>query len=255
MVRAILSVMLGAGCLLLVLELGRRLGKSRDDSPGGHTVSAAIFGLMGLLVAFTFSGAATRFDQRRQLIVEETNNIGTAYLRVDVFPAAVQPMVRDDFRAYVDARLAVYQALAEGNNGLTEKNQATEEQARAVAALQRKLWNACVANLPASDPAAKSLLLSSLNAMFDIATTRTFALEVHPPGAIYLMLVVLVVAATLLAGLEMSGSRVHNWMHRVLYALILSMALYVIADLEYPRLGVIRVDKADHVLLDLRRSM
>ena len=61
-----------------------------------------------LLVAFTFSGAAARFDTRRQLIVEETNAIGTASLRLDLLPAAVQPPLRAHFRQYVAARLEVY---------------------------------------------------------------------------------------------------------------------------------------------------
>ena len=61
---------------------------------------------MGLLIAFTFSGAATRFDGRRQLIGEEANAIGTAYLRMDLLPQAAQPALREDFRNYVDARLS-----------------------------------------------------------------------------------------------------------------------------------------------------
>jgi hypothetical protein len=82
--------------------------------------------LLGLLLAFTFSGAGARFDGRRHLIVEETNAIGTAYLRRDMLPAGAQPALRENFRRYVDARLHVYrklldmaaakEALAKANN-------------------------------------------------------------------------------------------------------------------------------------------
>src|SRR4029450_9724606 len=61
--------------------------------------------------ADTFSGAAARFDARRQLIVEEANAIGTAYLRLDMLPEKDQPALRDTFRKYVDARLPAYQKL------------------------------------------------------------------------------------------------------------------------------------------------
>ena len=79
--------------ILLFLEVGRRIGIRRitNDTEGARAgtgaVEGAVFGLLGLLIAFTFSGAASRFDTRRQLIVEETNVIGTAYLRLDLLPS------------------------------------------------------------------------------------------------------------------------------------------------------------------------
>jgi hypothetical protein len=77
----------------------------------GAVVNGAVFGLLGLLVAFTFSGAANRFDTRRQLVVEETHAIGTAYLRLDVLPATAQPALRARIREYLDSRLAAYRAM------------------------------------------------------------------------------------------------------------------------------------------------
>src|SRR5437870_4214168 len=90
--------------MLLFLEIGRRIGlrhKAKGLAVGGAghgAVEGAVFALMGLLIAFTFSGAADRFNTRRQLIVEETNAIGTAYLRLDLLPASAQPKLREDFR-------------------------------------------------------------------------------------------------------------------------------------------------------------
>ena len=110
----ILGLLLG---MLLFLEVGRRIGlRQRAKAAGGAVagsgaVEGAIFALLGLLVAFTFSGAAARFDTRRQLIVEETNAIGTAYLRLDLLPAEVQPTLRERFRQYLAARLEVYRKL------------------------------------------------------------------------------------------------------------------------------------------------
>jgi len=102
--------------LLGMIELGRRLGISKRTrhgtvSEGLGAVEGAVFGLLGLLIAFTFSGAASRFDSRRGLIVEEANDIGTAWLRIDVLPTEAQPALRDKFREYTDARIAVYRAF------------------------------------------------------------------------------------------------------------------------------------------------
>ena len=85
-----------------------------DKSDAGlNALDGAVFALMGLLIAFTFSGAASRFEVRRALIVQETNDIGTAYLRLDLLPADAQPALRQDFRDYVDARLKFYASLTD----------------------------------------------------------------------------------------------------------------------------------------------
>ena len=78
---------------------------------GSGAMEGAVFALLGLLVAFTFSGAAARFDTRRQLIVEETNAIGTAYVRLDLLPADAQPTLRARFRQSLATRLEAYRKL------------------------------------------------------------------------------------------------------------------------------------------------
>ena len=102
------------GGMLILTELGRRIGAARlaRDSEGlakgVGVVEGAVFGLLGLLLAFTFSGAAARFEARRHLVTEEANAIGTAYLRVDLLPADAQPEIRDLFRRYVDLRASAF---------------------------------------------------------------------------------------------------------------------------------------------------
>src|SRR5262245_44988613 len=103
--------------MLACLEVGRRYGlKHERDEPekataGKKIIEGAFFGLLSLLVAFSFSGAVSRFDHRRELIVNEANDIGTAYLRVDLLAPEVQPQMRDLFRAYLDARVSMFPAL------------------------------------------------------------------------------------------------------------------------------------------------
>ena len=243
----VLSFVGEVGGLWVLLEAGRRLGKRPREKSGLSTIDGAVFGLMGLLIAFSFSGAAARFDMHRQLIVQEANAIGSAYFRVDLLPEKDQPAVREDFRQYVDARLAYYRDLS-------NDEKAEQDDARATA-LQNKIWHECVTALSASDTAARSLTFSALNQMIDITTTRAVALETHPPVAIYLTLVVLVIGSTLLAGYQMGAQPKRNWTYMVLYSVILALSMSLIEDLEYPRAGLIRVDASDHVLMDLRQTM
>jgi hypothetical protein len=149
---------------------------------GTGVVEGAVFALVGVLIAFSFSGAASRFDHRRDLIVQETNMIGTAYLRLDLLPADARADVQADFRHYVDARLNAYRPLPDTQAALAEVDSA--------AALQRGIWEKAVAAGQAAGaaPDAVKLLLPALNDMIEITTTRTLAAQLHPPLAIYLML-------------------------------------------------------------------
>jgi len=252
------ALLLGLGLfagMLIFLEIGRRIGSRRlakdleKSSVGIGAVDGAVFGLLGLLIAFTFSGAASRFDTRRQLIVEETNDIGTAYLRLDLLPADAQPAVRESFRRYVDARLEYYRKLAD---------RAVAEQERAKATkLQEEIWRQAVAASRAqgASPAAPILLLPALNAMIDIATTQTMATKLHPPPIIFAMLIGLALASALLAGYAMASSKSRNWLHLFSFAFVVGFAVYVILDIEYPRAGLIRIDAFDQAMVELRESM
>ena len=85
--------------------------KNLEDIEGTGTTEGAMLGLMALLMAFSFSMAASKFDDRRQLIVREANDIGTAILRCDLYPDSIKNLLRGDFAKYVDARIAYYDAL------------------------------------------------------------------------------------------------------------------------------------------------
>lgn len=241
--------------MLVLLEVGRRIGYARlaRDPEGARvgtgTVEGAVFGLLGLLIAFTFSGAAARFDVRRELIVQETNAIGTAWLRLDLLPASAQPAIRNSFRQYVDSRLSIYQNIADIAAARAELAKST--------ALQKDIWTQAVAagQLDNAPPPATLLLLPALNEMFDITTTRTMATKTHPPSIIFIMLSSMALASSLLAGYSMAGGRSRSWLHTIGFAAITAAAVYVIIDIEYPRLGLIRVDDFDRALMDLRASM
>jgi len=246
-----------AGLLLgmvLFLETGRRIGlriitKGKVRTVAGlGVVEGALLGLMGLVIAFTFSGAASRFDARRNQIVEEANDIGTAYLRIDLLPEAARPQLREDFRLYVDSRIETYRTLLTIAGTFPELDKSK--------AIQGRIWEeAIAATRDAPHPQAALLLLPSLNAMFDIANTRAWATQLHPPPAVFVLLGTLALFCSLLAGFSMAEGKARSWIHIAAFAVILTLTVYVILDMEYPRVGFIRVDAFDKALVDVRADM
>lgn len=246
---------------LLLLHLGRCLGlKYRErglaDAAAGHaTVEGSIFGLMGLLLAFTISGALQRFDDRQQLVLQETNAAATAYDRLGAFGEQARLDLRKKLKDYVLARVELYRAPHD-----FELWQRAEEfsgtQQQAIAGRKNNLWNAALAACPDADfrPAC-SLAMPALNSLFDVARLRIGASEKHPPQVIYFMLFGLGLGCSLLAGFGMASVSARSPVHMLLFAGTLTMALYIVTDMEYPRLGLIRIEAFDHFLADAYEQM
>ena len=240
--------------MLVLLEAGRRIGRRRlaEDPEGARhgfgVVEGAVFSLLGLLIAFTFSGAAARFDARREQIVQEANHIGTAWLRLDVVPPAEAAKLRELFRQYLDSRIETYRKLPDLAAAQAEYAQSQR--------LQGEIWNNAVAACrDAGTPAAHMLLLPALNEMIDITTTRTETAKIHPPLIVFIMLGLLSLAGALLAGYGMAGGKSRSWSHTLGFAAVMAVTVYVIVDIEYPRFGLFQIVGADQVLVELRQSM
>ncbi len=241
--------------MLVFFELGRKIGLARlkkDPSGLASGISASegvVFALLGLLIAFTFNGAASRFEDRRHLIVEEANDIGTAYLRIDLLAAEDQPALRELFKRYTDQRLKTYREIFDITS--IEANQA------AATAMQQDIWRAAITagKNPSASADATKLLLPALNAMIDITTTRSVASRNHPPVVIYFLLFGFSLIAALLIGYGTSTNTDRVWLHKIAFALVITLTSYIIIDMEYPRLGLIRIDADDQVLIDTRSAM
>jgi hypothetical protein len=243
------------GGMLALLEVGRRLGirrqaeESESERTNLGTIEAAVFALFGLVVAFTFSGAADRFSQKRVLIADEANAIGTAYLRLQLLSEKAQPELRELFRRYVDSRLETYRKLP--------NMQAAEAEIAQTKKIQREIWTKAVTatTFQGSHPDAGKLLLPALNNMIDITTTRGMALRTHPPNIIYALLFGLGLICSVLAGYRMAGVRRRSWLHTLGFLLIAVVVIYVILDVEYPRAGLIRLGAFDQELVAVRADM
>jgi hypothetical protein len=241
--------------MLSMLEAGRRLGLGRrqretdSDRSNFAAIEGAIFAVFGLLLAFTFSGAASRFNEKRMLIAQEVNAVQTAYLRLQLLPQEQRLALQELFRQYVDSRLESYRKMP-------DKEAVAAEMAKSEK-FQKQIWeNAVTATtLPGAHPDAGWLLLPALNAMIDITTVRTMALQIHPPRIAYVLLFCLGLICSLLAGYRMASAQYRSWLHILGFTVVMVVVVYVILDLEYLREGLIRIQTADQLLVKAREAM
>ena len=237
------SALLLFPAMILLLELGRRLRRSGSTATGSSAIEGAIFGLFGLLLAFTFSGAVSRYDNHRLLLTEEVNDIGTAYLLLDLLPPQMQPELRQLFRDYTNSRLGLFDAVGD---------EITPETLR----LQGTIWQRATtaASSPGASPDAVKLLLPAINDMIDITSTRQNAFNMHPPPVVYWLLFAFSGGSALMAGYSMKpGGR--DWLYSIALAVAVTLTVYTILDVEYPRRGLIRLGDRDRMLISLRKSM
>jgi hypothetical protein len=145
------------------------------------------------------------------------------------------------FRQYLAARVSAYRNVADPG--------AMAAALAAAAGLQDRIWASTVAALrhPQTPPQTAILLLPALNEMIDITTTRAVAFQNHPPRVIFFLLAGVGLACSLLLG--------YAWFYILLFAATISLTLFVILDLEYPRYGMIRIDAADQALVELGKLM
>jgi hypothetical protein len=239
--------------LLVIMVIGRAIGErnlneDKSVSAGIGHVESAIFTLLGLLIAFTFYGASQRFDVRREMIVNEANAIGTAWLRVDLLPVKYQPEIRKLFAEYTQARLSMNQTLPDIKGAL--------KQLYIGKGLQTKIWS--VAMEAVKEPNSNItgvVVIPALNQMFDIENAHNLSLITHPPLAIYLTLLILLCISALFIGISLAGSKRALWVHGVGYALIMVGTLYVVCDYEFPRIGYISLAKYDAPMIELNQTI
>jgi hypothetical protein len=241
--------------MLLLLEAGRWIGARRmavdpeGAKAGLGAVVGVVFSLLGLLLAFTFSGAASRFDARKQLAVQEINTLSKVYYLLDLFPEPTQTKLKDSFRSYLDAELQAVKALPD----IRVAKRAYSRSSALKLDIQNQVIAAC--RNPSSQAISAYVLLPAINEWIANSTNRIVAANTHPPFAIYVVLVGLALVSSLIAGYAMAEAKARSWLHIVVFAAVISVTIYVIIDLEFPRIGFIRINDIDRLLVDLRKKM
>jgi hypothetical protein len=238
------------GILLVVLlsvECGYRLGRFRTrhvqekETPVGEMVAATL-GLLAFILAFTFGLAASRFDTRRQLLLDESNTIGTTYLR-----AAMLPEQREEIRAllrdYVDARLEIVKPgkLAAG--------------IRQSENIQNRLWDLTVPIAQKNpDSIVVGLFVQSLNDMIDLHAKRlTAGVRNRIPLAIWAALYGISILTFAAMGYHSGLIGTNRSLVILPVAFTFSVVIGLIADLDRPQEGILKVSQ--QAMIDLRQLM
>jgi hypothetical protein len=247
---------------MILLNYGRHLGlrylqrqKEAGNMAGLTTVEGAVFALIGLLLAFTISGALQRFDERRQLVIQEANAASTAHDRLALFEGDVGRDLQTRLKDYVQARIDLYRMPHDFSLWKRTEFFSLEQQEKIID-LKNKVWDAAVAACPqANFRPACAQALPALNSLFENARLRVGASEKHPPQIVYGMLFGLGLGGSLLAGFGMAAARSRSWIHMLIFAATLTVTLYAVTDMEYPRLGLIRIENFDHFLVEAHQQM
>jgi hypothetical protein len=230
----LLAAMIGA------LELGFRQGRRvhrRDEASGGPQVGAiqgAVLGLLGLLLAFSFAAAGSRFLERQDLITQEANAIGTAFLRADLLNEPQRTELRTALQEYTRHRVAASAQLVEGwNNALRGE----------VDALQARIWRAARDGVTAR-PEFAMTVLPPVNEVIDLHSLRLSAAHKHIP---WLVMSLLILCSLLCVALMGYGGGLDE--HRRLplnmsLTFLIVAALWLTFDLDHPRQGLLQLDDA-----------
>ena len=232
-----------AAFVLLLIELGWRLGtkrrqlsKEEEKAPIGAAVGSTL-GLLAFLLAFTFGMAAARFDNRKQMVLQEANAIGTTYLRVDFLPEAMQDEARRLLREYTLLRSGGASAIM-SPQGMAQS-----------VALQDQLWAIAASAGSEKDTVTTGLFVESLNEMIDLDEMRVTALRNRIPDMIWFMLFAVTFFSMIAMGFQFGLSGTRSWATVIFLVLVFTPVLLMIADLDRPQAGLLQVSQQP--LLDL----
>src|SRR5262249_27315426 len=156
---------------------------------------------------------------------------------------------------YLRARIDLYRMPHDYSLWKRTEIFSTEQQDQ-ILDLKNRLWDAAVAACPPTNfrPACAQSL-PALASLFEVARLRVGASEKHPPQIIYVILFGLGLGGSLLAGFGMAAANSRSWIHMLIFAATLTVTLYTLTDMEYPRLGLIRIEDFDHFLVDAQQQM
>jgi hypothetical protein len=221
----------------LALWTAARLGARRSkDVEEVHedfdVIQGAVLTLLGLIVGFTFSMAVSRYDQRKLYEEEEANAIGTEYLRADLLSSPAAENVRTLLRQYLDQRIVFYQTRRNSDR--------LKEATIATAQLQNRLW-ASLKNPPqAQQTPVMALVISGMNDVLNSQGYTQAAWLNRIPLQAWVLMAAIALCGTLLVGLHLRRIRTNSVL-LIVFPAIISLAFFLIADIDSPSGGFIRV--------------
>jgi len=229
-----------AGTALARITL-RQKKEKEPDAPLGSEVGA-VLGLLAFILAFTFGMTASRFDARRQLVLQESNAIGTTYLRAGLMPQTQGLEIRRLLREYADVRVNV------AAENVQEAMNKSED-------IHGRLWAQAKSLVQTDmDSVLRSLFITSLNELIDLHQSRkTVGLQYRIPGSVWLAVYLLSILSMLAVGYQVGMSGTRRLRGTPLLAAAFSLVILMIADIDRPGEGLLRVSQQP--LADVQQMM
>ena len=228
--------------LLAACEIGYRLGLANAGAPESlrtlmSGTGAATLGLLGLLLGFALSMAIARWDTRRDVIIDESNAIGTLSLRAGLLEDPLRGQLREALRTYGDARIAL--------GGSRDRPDALRTARRESETLHAAIWSVVEsANRPTATNAALASLISSANELIDLHELRLAPVENHLPPALFLLLLALGALSVAFLAWSFGAASHRGRVPMLLLALLLGAVLLLIMDVNRPQRGIVGVGVA-----------
>ena len=242
--------------MLSLLVWGRHIGVTAHARHGEHqtkadeTMMGAIFGLLALLIAFSFSGASDRYDHRRELIAKEVSTVGTAYASIDLLVERDQPQLREDFRRMLDERIDLYKDVVDQESYELRHDQFDKT--------RDKLWADAVKSVkdtPFPQKLVAAQILPEISDMNDALDNQRLAMKMHPPRVIMLSLFVLILIGAFVTGYNLGLADKQDWLLIFMFITLMAGSFFIIVNLEYPLVGFIGLNDFDAEILRLRQAM
>lgn len=233
---------------LAAMEAGYRISKGMQrkslakSDAGLGAISGATLALLAFLLAFVVSFAANIFNERRQLVIQQANAIGTTYLRAGYLDEPYPTETRALLREYVDVLLAALDP-AKLESAMNRSEQ-----------IHNELWNSAETIARENPVVTTGLYIASLNEMIDLYTERlNVALGIRVPPTVLLGMYIVALFTMFLVGMHSGYAENRNLIALVILVLILSVVFYLIVDLDRSRQGFLQVSQ--QALIDLQRQL
>jgi hypothetical protein len=238
--------------LLLLAEIGYRFGRrllaGRDDDPRRSqigVIQGAALGMLGLLLGFTLSMAIERYNHRRELVLQEANDIWTTWLRASLLPDSHPPAVRDFLRDYVDVRLRAQEALRDPA--------VMTEGLRRSAQIQSALWQHAEASAREAPNDITATFVEAVNALIDTDEERLTEARHRIPAGVWIILLVVAGVGCYTSGYGSGSEGVRSAFTGALLPLLIAIVIVLIFDLTNERHGMIRTNQQP--LIDLQNAI
>ena len=222
--------------MLTAIWIGYKIGLKKTITDNKNSeISSSLLGLLALILGFTFAMAGSRYENRKNNLIDEANCIGTAILRSDIYPDSLKNEFKKDFEAYLNSRRDYYLL----DNDEVKLTASLKQSAVA----SERLWNRATFFSKDKDYFIQSnMMIPALNQMFDSASTSNMVLNSKVPETIVYLLLTFSVIISFFIGYNSGLEKKINTKFITGFCYLICIVIFITLDLDRPRRGLIKLD-------------